>query len=474
MSTPQGPVSTFSGNLTIPQIQPTGQFGGTPFMPSRAVPEVKTATTPTASPPPVTPQFTTPSGAVLNAQGGMVSPPPTPQISQETTSGAVSTPQVPQVPPETQKAVQSAEQAIQDALKISPDELSTQADLDRLVESTKTAFQNTSDQPIPLEFITGQLKSIENRALNLAEPLERKLARLQAQRQASLESSQFSLDRADKDAEIARKEAEKTPSAEGFTLGKGQIRFDSEGNIIAQGPSEVSTIGVTGSTSSVSGADNTQFPPEVQAWANLINEKRADLNNVPSGIRNLVATAVSGTALADTPAAVAKQQGNISKSDTVINAIDNAIKIISKNPILNPIVGTAFGRGTLGKFIPGEASTLEGYMDTVRANVGFDALQQMRDSSPTGGALGQVSEREIGFLQSVAGSLKPGQENHVLIENLEDIQNSFKTLRALSIAESGREVPVTVTDPETGETISATVNKKELENLLREGNQLTF
>ena len=43
----------------------------------------------------------------------------------------------------------------------------------------------------------------------------------------------------------------------------------------------------------------------------------------------------------------------------------------------------------------------------------------MRDASPTGGALGQVSERELGFLQSVFGSLDQSQSAEELAYNIQ-------------------------------------------------------
>ena len=43
--------------------------------------------------------------------------------------------------------------------------------------------------------------------------------------------------------------------------------------------------------------------------------------------------------------------------------------------------------------------------DTVVSNIGFERLQAMRDASPTGGALGQVSDNELRLLSSALGSL---------------------------------------------------------------------
>ena len=55
---------------------------------------------------------------------------------------------------------------------------------------------------------------------------------------------------------------------------------------------------------------------------------------------------------------------------------------------------------TSGKSLAGKISTLQAFL-------GFGKLQEMRDNSPTGGALGQVSERELSFLQDSLAKLDP-------------------------------------------------------------------
>ena len=50
----------------------------------------------------------------------------------------------------------------------------------------------------------------------------------------------------------------------------------------------------------------------------------------------------------------------------------------------------------------------------------------MRDKSPTGGALGQVSERELSFLQATLGSLDVGQSPKAFLSNLQRIEKRYK------------------------------------------------
>jgi hypothetical protein len=70
-----------------------------------------------------------------------------------------------------------------------------------------------------------------------------------------------------------------------------------------------------------------------------------------------------------------------------------------------------------------ESGRLAQLLKTVKANIGFDELQQMRENSPTGGALGQVAVQEIDFLQSVLGSLEQAQRPEDVKYNLRRIDN---------------------------------------------------
>ena len=74
--------------------------------------------------------------------------------------------------------------------------------------------------------------------------------------------------------------------------------------------------------------------------------------------------------------------------------------------------------GSIAGGIPGTAAfDLRANIKTVQANLGFDQLQKMRNASKTGGALGQVSERELDLLISAVNSLDADQSDEQLREN---------------------------------------------------------
>ncbi len=122
---------------------------------------------------------------------------------------------------------------------------------------------------------------------------------------------------------------------------------------------------------------------------------------------------------------------SIKQSDTMNDYIDRVLG-----------TGNYEGKGSkLGYFatgLPGQvlenfgstdARNLRGDLDRIKANIGFEELNKMRRESPTGGALGQVTERELQFLQSVQGALDQAQSPDQLERMLWDIKNSTMRLK---------------------------------------------
>ena len=374
---------------------------------------------PSAPTQPMTP--TTSAGLPINpTTGGIVkSPaPPTP-------------PATPVIPPKSNAGVESALKAYTSAQQMSAEEESAQAELDRLQESTILGQNAIRDQAIPMDFITGQSASLERRGLALQVPLEQKLARMQARRQAATEASKFALERADKAAEedkpiaIDGQLVQRDPttgayqsvfgtpkSAEGFTLGEGQTRYDAKGNVIAGG-----------------GTGGPGTNPAVDSWVKLLNDGRAKLSDVPNALLSQVAAGLASAPGGQDP----KAQYALSQANTALTSIDNALGILSgaTSGGVNT-AGTAVGRA-FGGFIPGSDTTnLNAALDTVKALVGFDALQKMRESSPTGGALGNITEKELAFLQSVQGSLNTMQGTEQLTATINRVKESFQILKMAS------------------------------------------
>jgi len=67
----------------------------------------------------------------------------------------------------------------------------------------------------------------------------------------------------------------------------------------------------------------------------------------------------------------------------------------------------------------------EGAISTLQANLAFDTLQAMRDASPTGGALGQVSEKELQLLKDTVTNLDPNLGSETMRKNIGILNESY-------------------------------------------------
>ena len=120
---------------------------------------------------------------------------------------------------------------------------------------------------------------------------------------------------------------------------------------------------------------------------------------------------------------IQKQANEASRKERapiVLQDIDRALDAIKDQGMRTGLPGV------LARQVPGTgADKLEKVLDGVRAQIGFDQLNQMRQSSPTGAALGSVTERELHFLQSVMGSLSISQGEDQLRFNLKRLKNAM-------------------------------------------------
>lgn len=111
-------------------------------------------------------------------------------------------------------------------------------------------------------------------------------------------------------------------------------------------------------------------------------------------------------------------QRGVDRAKRVIAKVDEAIPQVDWN--------AAGFVGNLMKNVGGsDAADLESTLDTIAGIVGFNELQEMREASKTGGALGQVAVRELEMLQATISSLKQKQSPKQLRENLNQMKTHF-------------------------------------------------
>lgn len=101
--------------------------------------------------------------------------------------------------------------------------------------------------------------------------------------------------------------------------------------------------------------------------------------------------------------------------------------IQSVDELIGKVGGWTAGPGSVLANIPGtDARDFSAQLETLKANIGFNELAEMRAASKTGGALGAISDREISLLSSVLGSLDPGQSPDALRGQLQKIKESLE------------------------------------------------
>lgn len=102
---------------------------------------------------------------------------------------------------------------------------------------------------------------------------------------------------------------------------------------------------------------------------------------------------------------------------------------------------TGFAQQALGWIPWTEAGAVRKNLESLRAKVGFETLQQMRDRSKTGGALGQVSERELELLYSSIAAIDAQMDDKEVKTNLLEIISRWERSKALIEAEYDEDSP---------------------------------
>lgn len=103
----------------------------------------------------------------------------------------------------------------------------------------------------------------------------------------------------------------------------------------------------------------------------------------------------------------------------------NVLEEIAKARALAGQGETGFIGGVMSGVGGTKAKDLAATLDQIKANIGFDTLAQMRANSPTGGALGSITENELRMLQSVVASLDQSQSQDQFLDNLNKTERQY-------------------------------------------------
>lgn len=143
--------------------------------------------------------------------------------------------------------------------------------------------------------------------------------------------------------------------------------------------------------------------------------------------------------------------GALDSAQTATRELDAAIKQTEEYP---GMVSGAFGNMLKG--VPGsQAHDVSKRIEVVKANIAFDRLQEMRRSNPTGGALGNVSDKDMSLLQNSLASLDQSQTPDQFVSAMKEVKkhyaNVIDKIQSGSKGQSGSSFgPVRKYNPQTG------------------------
>jgi hypothetical protein len=281
------------------------------------------------------------------------------------------------------------------SLNQTPEEEANAQQLENLQNSETLGLNKIRDQAIPMDFITGQSASLQRQALALQEPLAQKAARLQAKRLAAADASKFILDRADKAIETKQSSIEKATTPFGVSPGETQVRYDpTTGKMtpIYTAPEKESTNKAETEIVDINGRKTL-----IDSNTGEIIKELGPEEKVESSYRSELAT-TGRTA--------------VTNLKTIAEAHPEIFGRTASLPISNAFRSDAF-------------RNYQAQLDYLKGNIIPAALAAMREASKTGGALGNVSDKEGAYLASSLGALSMEQDPVQVVEQLKQIDESL-------------------------------------------------
>lgn len=183
-----------------------------------------------------------------------------------------------------------------------------------------------------------------------------------------------------------------------------------------------------------------------------------NMGNIPAGYQ-VVQDPVTGSTrmepIEGSPAWL-EQQAALDRQNAVAGSQDTSTSIITSaaQKARDAYNSGAITTGVVGNTLaldPGsQAAEMRRQVETLKANASIENLNAMRQASPTGGALGSVTEKENAMLANKLGALDPAAPN--FLQQLEDYERTL--LEIVHGPQAGREIyEATRPLPNPGETV---------------------
>jgi hypothetical protein len=149
-------------------------------------------------------------------------------------------------------------------------------------------------------------------------------------------------------------------------------------------------------------------------------------------MRPIPGSPAAAEAQARQSATEARTAGRAQVASVVTQEIDRLDEALAKEEqasglsAASPYVRITGVPGKAFENYPGGARTAaQGFISTIRANIGFEQLSKMRQESPNGAALGNITERELQFLQDTLGAVDLNSDPKVLRQNIKRLREVF-------------------------------------------------
>lgn len=389
--------NTFGNTSNMTKNQPNmSTINGPVYVPPPANISA-TSTKPTVSKPPVI--DSKPAQDYINNQVNIPTVPPTTAVSGGTTPsmGQMTQPQLPRTTTGP-SATDTAFAAYLKSLMPSSEVTEAKTAYNDFITSKEAGLQKISDETIPMQFITGKQRSLEDRAAIQERNLASRLGIAQDSQASAELAGKTGLDYA-LSREQLDMDREKLNTDKGFTLSSGQTRYDSAGNIIAGG-------GGGGLGTYSAGSD-----PTADAYVDAVLTGKMKIENIPEEYRGFVAQGLQGKKITPETSPYLK-----SIADNGKNAIGGLLQIAVNKP---GIFGKSAAAPVPDMLRSDDFRNYKAQLDFLKGNIIPATLTAMREASKTGGALGQVSDREGAWLASSLGALDMSQSSEMIVQQLQ-------------------------------------------------------
>lgn len=162
--------------------------------------------------------------------------------------------------------------------------------------------------------------------------------------------------------------------------------------------------------------------PQNETWSQPVDEAGPDGKPIRvqysnTGERRVVEGAAPVTKAADAKLQMQARTAKTSLTGTVaqLDRLEQAATQLKNDSGVDGITGVW---GHLPNYPEGDAARAAARLETLKSQIGFGVLQQMREMSKTGGALGSVSDRENSLLQNNLAAISTNQ-------SAEDFKNAL-------------------------------------------------